>query len=80
MGAIIYPTCNDVTTSHQFWSFLHGNLFPLIFKEIQVGETWRYSFYIDLPKITLPKTNMDTQNDGLKKATPFKNGNCWYLC
>ena len=29
---------------------------------------------------TLPKTNMDTQNDGLGKVTPFKHGNCWYLC
>ena len=24
------------------------------------------------------KTNMDTQNDGLEKVTPFKHGNCWY--
>ena len=29
---------------------------------------------------TLPKTNMDTQNDGLEKVTPFKTGNFWYLC
>ncbi len=29
---------------------------------------------------TLPKTNMDTPNDGLEKVTPFKNGNFWYLC
>ena len=28
---------------------------------------------------TPPKTNMDTQNDGLEKATPFKHGNFWYL-
>ncbi len=26
---------------------------------------------------TLPKTNMDTQNDGLEKVTPFKHGNFW---
>ncbi len=26
------------------------------------------------------KTNMDTQNDGLEKVTPFKNCNVWYLC
>ena len=25
--------------------------------------------------LTIPKTNMDTQNDGLGKVTPFKNGN-----
>ena len=29
---------------------------------------------------TLPKTNVDTQNDGLEKVIPFQNGNCWYLC
>ena len=29
--------------------------------------------------ITPPKTNMDTQNDGLEKVTPFKQGNWWYL-
>ena len=29
---------------------------------------------------TLPKTNMDTQNDGLEKVTSFKHGNFWYLC
>ena len=27
---------------------------------------------------TLPQTNMDTQNDGVEKVTPFKNGNFWY--
>ena len=29
---------------------------------------------------TPPETNLDTQNDGLEKVTPFKNGNFWYLC
>ena len=29
--------------------------------------------------LTPPKTNMDTQNDGLEKVTPFKHGNFWYL-
>ena len=28
---------------------------------------------------TPPKTNMDTQNDGLEKVAPFNCGNCWYL-
>ena len=27
---------------------------------------------------TLPKTNMDTRNDGLEKVSPFKNGHFWY--
>ena len=30
-------------------------------------------------RFTPPKTNMDTQNDGLEKVTPFKNGHYWYL-
>ena len=29
-------------------------------------------------KVTLPKTNNDTQNDGLEKVTPLKHGNFWY--
>ncbi len=29
---------------------------------------------------TPPKTNMDTQNDGLEKVTPFEYGHFWYLC
>ena len=28
---------------------------------------------------TPPKTNMDTQNDGLEKVTTLKNCNFWYL-
>lgn len=27
-----------------------------------------------------PKTNMDTQDDGLEKVAPKRNGNCWSLC
>ena len=30
--------------------------------------------------ITLPKTNMATQTDGLETVTPFKNNNFGYLC
>ncbi len=32
--------------------------------------------------IALPKTNMDTQNDGpgLEKVTLLNNCNSWYLC
>ena len=29
---------------------------------------------------TPPKTNMDTQNDGLEKVTPFEYGHFGYLC
>ena len=36
-------------------------------------------------KLTPLKTNMDTQNDGLEKVTPFKYGHCFiifgiYIC
>ncbi len=31
-----------------------------------------------MPKNTLPKTNMDTQNDGLEKVTAFKHSNFGY--
>ena len=31
-------------------------------------------------KTTPPKTNMDTQNDGLEKVTPFRYGHFRYLC
>ncbi len=34
----------------------------------------------DILVATLPKTNMDTQNNGLEKLSPFKHGNFWYLC
>ena len=30
--------------------------------------------------VTLQKTNMDAQNHGLEKVTPFENGKFWYLC
>ena len=29
-------------------------------------------------RFTPPKTNMDTQNDGLEKVTPLKSGHFWY--
>ena len=29
---------------------------------------------------TPPKTNMDTQNDGLENVSPFKYGHFWYPC
>ena len=45
----------------------------------EVKGFFRVSFHNFSPA-TLPKTKMDTQNDGLEKITPFKNGNVWYLC
>ena len=34
----------------------------------------------EVADVTLLKTNMDTQNDGLEKVTPFKHSNFGYLC
>ena len=50
-----------------------GNILKLVIplNKIEVDDT-------STP--TLPKTNMDTQNDGLEKVTPFESGNFWYLC
>ena len=45
---------------------------------------WGYVGFLKgklLDFVHTPKTNMDTQNDGLEKVTgPFQNGNFWYLC
>ena len=59
---------------------LIGGFFPPIWKicASQIGNFPKIGVKI---KNTLPKTNMDTQNDGLEKVTgPLKNGNFWYLC
>ena len=37
---------------------------------------WHLSAVADTP----PKTNMDTQNDGLEEVTPLKHGHFWYPC
>ena len=51
-------------------SRINGNKF------VKSALTWlMISRYIFSRFITLPKTNMDTQNDGLEKVTPFRNGN-----
>ena len=42
-----------------------------------------YHFFrpnLPLPLLNTPKTNMDTQNDALKKVAPFKYGHLSYLC
>ena len=57
------------------WSF--GGSFNLGRNEVS-EPNWSYKMYEHL--FTLPKTNMDTQNDGLEKVIPFKHGNFWYLC
>ena len=51
-----------------------------------VGENW-LGMDIDGPGIaykvyntTPPKTNTNTQNDGLEMVTPFKYGHVWYPC
>ena len=49
-------------------------------KEASKGE-WNNKGYKRAVTVALPKTNMDTQNDGSEQVTgPLKNGNFWYLC
>ncbi len=46
------------------------------------GHGWQMSpsNVLNIAGGTPPKTNMDTQNDGLDKVTPLTKGNFWYLC
>ena len=44
-------------------------------RAMEICEGW---FALVIKRYTLPKTNMDTQNDGLEKVTPFRNCNFWY--
>ena len=37
-------------------------------------------FFLGLLFLLAPKTNMDTQNDGLDNVSPFRYGHFWYLC
>ena len=53
--------------NHLHWKGTFWHWWILWWKE----QRWQMRF-------TLPKTNMDTQNDGLEKLTPFTNGNFWY--
>ena len=43
------------------------------------GRTWHEGMG-RIESGTPPKTNMDTQNDGLEEVTFFQHGNSWYLC
>ena len=42
-------------------------------------ETLQISFWFADQRFTQPKTNMETQNDGLEKVAPFTYGYFWYL-
>ena len=64
-----YPPGNcpiSPTTQGIFESMTH------CFVQVEFSEN---TVWQRLPLSTPPKTNIDTQNDGLEKVTPFKNGN-----
>ena len=46
----------------------------------QRGTMWLSKIWQSFQKITPPKTNMDTQNDGLFNVSPFKYGYFGNLC
>ena len=53
---------------------------PCLYRPEQTGYNWLdCNLWIRGGLYTPLKTNMDTQNDGLEKVTPFKNGKFWYL-
>ena len=57
-----------------------SQIFPLQ-QQFQISKKTSNGHLFILEEIsTPPKTNMDTQNDGLEKVTPLKHGNCWYPC
>ena len=58
-------------------SSLSWDAMPWWWNEILSCQKWMD--YISTV-ITLRKNNMDTQNDGLEKVTPFKHGKFGYLC
>ena len=54
-----------------------------LFEDVLCISYWTLGFSIAMlvsNRATPPKTNMDTQKDGLEKVTPLKNDNFWYLC
>ena len=70
------------------------HMIPLILGTYVLLSTWRMrrcvwthqpSFVVPLRKgafirDTPPKSNIDTKNDGLENASPFKHGYFGYLC
>ena len=74
-------SCNEkaIARYHRRW----GGWFKVASGKQRKVFSMTFNFEDKKPRIfglTIPKTNMDTQNDGLGKVTPFKNGNFWYLC
>ena len=47
---------------------------------LKSGISYRYFRRLSIQFITSPKTNVDTQNNGLEKVTPLQYGHFWYLC
>ena len=49
------------------WDFFHQQYFPEFLRFLEKNFD------------TLPRTNIDTKNDGLENVSPFKNGYFGYL-
>ncbi len=52
----------------------NGTLMYEDIEGLDLKTTWKTAV-----AATLPKTNVDTQNDGLEKVAPFKHSNFWYM-
>ncbi len=71
-----------------FWTPSDQGLAVEFFKRSHLNIAWASNVWCPQSphsfsrKITTtpPKTNMDTQNDGLEKVTPLQHGNFWYPC
>ena len=71
-GGVERHTC--LHSGSIWWSLARGkfcvNHWQPVFDHVNHG------FYDNMDGA--PKTNMDTQDDGLEKVAPKRNGNCWY--
>ena len=59
------------------WNFQTGEIFLFLLIHSKVSKSC--NTYQPKANCTSPKTNMDTQNDGLETVTPLTYGHFWYL-
>ena len=59
------------------WNSLNWNVLNFWKKQLEDSNTSNQNCS---DAFATPKTNMDTQNDGLEKVIPFKYGHFGYLC
>ena len=70
----------DQISEYHILSILNQFSLKTLFLWRVKGYVTAKEFYVQKLVTTPPKTNMDTQNDGLERVTSFKNGNFGYLC